>query len=367
MHVAAKERLAYTVEFENLPAASATALLVQIHDQLPTEVQWASVELEEIFFAGQRVAIPPGLSHYAARIPFDGWTWNQAQGWHRGETPLMVDVKAGVDLKTGLLTLNLTCSDTNTGTFPADAYAGFLPPNRPETFYYPTNATDCCGNQWNTNVLVQPGQGYLVYTVKPKASLPTGTVITNAAQIVFDWNDPIDTPVVFNTIDAGAPSSAVEALSSGTTPTFLVNWIGQDDEGGCGIASYDIYVSADGGDYERWLDRVENTSEWFTGEPGVTYRFYSIARDWVGNVEAAPVVADAETQVPAEARLRWLVEGGRLVLLWPAELVAAIPEAATVVQGPYQPLGGTPTQDGDELRVEVPLQQAESYIRLRLP
>lgn len=359
--------MTFMVQFENQAAAQAAASEVRVLDTLPGELEWTSVELTEIVFGEVSIKPEGAGGHYEGRVAFDGWTVNSSQGWHRGETPLMVDVRAGVDLKTGLLTLNLTCSDTNTGTFPADAYAGLLPPNRPETFYYPTNTTDCCGNQVNTNVMVQPGQGYLVYTVKPKANLPTGTVITNAARIVFDWNDPIDTPVVFNTIDAGAPSSAVEALSGTTTPTFLVNWIGQDDEGGCGIASYDIYVSANGGNFERWLDRVEDMSEWFTGEPGVTYRFYSIARDWVGNVEEAPVVGDAETHVPAEARLRWLVEGGRLVLLWPAELVAAIPEAAAVVQGPYRPLSGTPTLDGDELRVEVPLQQAESYIRLRLP
>lgn len=99
----------------------------------------------------------------------------------------------------------------------------------------------------------------------------------------------------------------------------------------------------------------------------MTYQFYSIARDWVGDVEAPPEVADAETRVAAEARLRWRVEGRNLVLLWPAELAAAIPEAAAVVQGPYLPLGVTPVLDGDDLCVVVPLQQAESYVRLRLP
>jgi hypothetical protein len=176
---------------------------------------------------------------------------------------------------------------------PADAFAGFLPPNRPELAYYETNG--CCGAP--TNTIVQPGQGYVSYTIRPRTNLVTGTRITNAADIYFDFNDPIATPPVFNTIDAGAPASTVVSLASEVGRTFLVQWAGQDDAGGSGVQSYDVYVSGDGTNYTRWLERTSDTAAYFVGERGGTYRFKTIARDWVGNEEAMHAVADAQTTV----------------------------------------------------------------------
>src|SRR5271157_2427801 len=47
-----------------------------------------------------------------------------------------------------------------------------------------------------------------------------------------------------NTIDADPPTSTVASLPATEASTsFTVSWSGQDDPGGSGIASYDIYVS----------------------------------------------------------------------------------------------------------------------------
>ena len=52
------------------------------------------------------------------------------------------------------------------------------------------------------------------------------------------------------TIDAGAPDQHRGAAArETTTPSFTVSWSGSDDAGGSGIASYDIYVSDNGGPY----------------------------------------------------------------------------------------------------------------------
>jgi hypothetical protein len=289
------------IQFENQPTALAAALVVLIEDQLAPTLDPKTLELAEIGFAGVRMQVPVGLNHYGTRVSVSGWTWNATNGWHRGETPLMVDVRAGVDPETGLLSLTLACVDTNTGTFPADPYAGFLPPNRPETFYYPTNGAACCGGVVDTNQLIQPGQGYLTYTVRPKTNLATGTVITNAARIVFDWNDPIDTPTVFNTIDAGAPASAVAALPPEVGRTFLVRWSGQDDPGGSGLSSYDVYLSTDGTNYTRWLENTTATAAYLQGDLGQRYFFKVHARDLVGNEETMHVVADAQTTVSSNS------------------------------------------------------------------
>jgi hypothetical protein len=286
----------YLIEFENRPEAGGAVVQVTITNHLGPELDWKTFALTEIGFAGVKLPAPDGMSHFEARVPFTGWTWNSSNGWHRGQTPLMVDVKAGLDIETGLITLTLTCSDTNTGAFPEDAFAGFLPPNKPELAYYETNTTGCCGPV-DTNVLIQPGQGYVSYTVRPQTNQPSGTVITNAARIVFDWNDPIDTPPVFNTLDAAPPVSTVLPLPAESGRTFLVRWAGQDDPGGSGVASYDVHVSADGLNYSRWLQGTNGTAAYFVGELGRTYSFYSVSRDWVGHEEAKPLGAQRWTTV----------------------------------------------------------------------
>jgi hypothetical protein len=311
--------LPYLIEFENQPAAQGAAVQVTITNQLGPELDWQNLALTEIGFAGIKLPVPEGLSHFETRVPFAGWTWNASNGWHRGQTPLMVDVKAGLDIQTGLITLSLTCSDTNTGAFPEDAVAGFLPPNKPELAFYETNVTACCGSV-DPNVLIQPGQGYMSYTVRPRTNLASGTVITNAASIVFDWNDPIVTPEVFNTIDAGIPSSSVLPLPGLSGRTFLVQWFGQDEPNGSGLANYDVYVSTDGAPAVRWLQGTSDTAAYFVGELGRTYGFHTVARDWVGHEEAPPIAPQAWTTVSMDSPVfagtthRFLYPNDRLVI-----------------------------------------------------
>ena len=140
--------------------------------------------------------------------------------------------------------------------------------------------------------------GSISYLVKPKAGLPSGTVIQNQAKIVFDYNDPINTPLVKNTLDAGTPTSQVGPLPATTTDTtFPVSWSGQDEAGGSGIAGYDLYVSVDGGAFFPLLTDTTDTSTNFTGLPGHTYAFYTLARDNVGHVETPPATPDATTTI----------------------------------------------------------------------
>src|SRR5262249_36921800 len=46
-----------------------------------------------------------------------------------------------------------------------------------------------------------------------------------------------------------------------------------------------------------WQSHTANTGGLYTGQPGHTYAFYSIAADTAGNVEAAPSTPDAVTTV----------------------------------------------------------------------
>jgi len=89
----------------------------------------------------------------------------------------------------------------------------------------------------------------------------------------------------------------VETLPAESHSPILVQWSGQDDAGGSGIAHYDIYVATDGGPYELWQPATPATSATYTGQIGHTYAFYSIATDNVGFVEATPATFDTQTTV----------------------------------------------------------------------
>jgi|GEM_PF-3069408 len=105
--------------------------------------------------------------------------------------------------------------------------------------------------------------------------------------------------IAYLKIDKTTPSSAVAPLPQVVSdPTFTVIWSGADDPEGSGLASYDVYVSTDASPCELWLAKTVESSAIFSGERGHAYAFYSCAHDSAGNVEAAPGLPDAMTEIP---------------------------------------------------------------------
>ena len=166
--------------------------------------------------------------------------------------------------------------DPTTGEAPADPLAGFLPPD---------------------NSSLQ-GEGFVIFTVKPKSGLANGTVINNQATIVFDANAAISTNTVTNTIDSANPTSSVAPLPATTnSASFTVSWSGSDPSG-AGIATYDIFSATDTGPYTNWLSATTQTSATFTGTFGHTYSFYSMATDNAGQRQQTPGPIQQTTTVP---------------------------------------------------------------------
>jgi hypothetical protein len=99
------------------------------------------------------------------------------------------------------------------------------------------------------------------------------------------------------TPDTIAPSSSVAALPANSPANFQVQWSGQDNPGGSGIAVYDIFVSTNGGVFAPWLQQTRSASALFQGTLGNHYAFYSVATDQAGNREAAHGTPDASTSV----------------------------------------------------------------------
>ena len=258
----------YTINFENKPSAPAPAQVVEVTQQLDPSLDWSTFQLGDFSFGGQLYAVPAGLKSYQTRIDA------------RSTTGVYVDVDASFDEQTGVVTWTFTSIDPTTLDVPAgNPEEGFLPPD---------NTSDA-------------GTGFVTYIVAPKSTDTTGTVIDAKATVTFQAGLPdqssLDTAPISNTIDVGAPTSTVAALPASSPPMFTVPWAGQDDAGGSGIASFDIYVSDDGGPFTAWLTGTQMTSATYTGQDGHTYAFYSVATDNVGHVQTTPATAQTTTTV----------------------------------------------------------------------
>jgi RHS repeat-associated protein len=255
----------YTVRFENQREATGPAREIIVTDVLEADLDLSTFELTEIAFADHTIRIPSGLSTYETLLPL------RVMG-----IDIVAEVKASLDRDSRELRLSLRAIDPLTGWFPENPLIGLL---------YPNDDT-------------HRGEGHISFIIKPSGGLASGTEITNRARIYFDYNDPIDTPLVRNTIDAGVPQSRVHVLPATTIePVVELAWSGEDEAGGSGIAGYDIYVSIDGSAPALYFDDVTFTTENVILPPGHTYAFYSIARDNVGHVELPPSTPDATIEV----------------------------------------------------------------------
>lgn len=261
--------LPYTILFENLPSASASAQEVVITDQLdPALVDLNSFSLGSITFGNKKLTPPPNLQSYLGFVDL------------RPANNLIVRVNANLEKATGLVTWRFESLDPATGEFTTDPIAGFLPPN----------------------ITSPEGEGSVSFLVKPKDN-SSGAVIPNNARIIFDANVPIETNLWSNTLDNDVPSSQVKPLPAITNSSgILVEWMGSDL--GSGVASYDIFVSKNGAPFTAWLTGTPLTSATYNAERGHTYRFYSVARDNVGHREASPAVPDATTFTSAALFLK---------------------------------------------------------------
>ncbi len=93
------------------------------------------------------------------------------------------------------------------------------------------------------------------------------------------------------------PISSVFALQPQSPPEFGVAWFGANLVGQAPLAFYDIYSSDNGGTFTNWQSHTTATGAVFDGVPGHAYAFYSVSTDTVGNREATPTQAQAQTTV----------------------------------------------------------------------
>ena len=240
---------------------------VVVTEQLSPNLDWSTFQLGTIGFGSYVVNVPPGLTSYSTRVDATA------------TLGVYVDIDASLNLSTGLLTVTFTSLDPTTLDTPSNPLVGFLPPD--------TNPPN--------------GEGYINYTIQPKAGLATGAAINAQASIVFDTNAAIATPQITNTIDAGPPTSTVAALpATTTTPSFTVSWSGSDGAGPGHRRLQRLCLRR-----RRRLTRSGSRTPRRRRRPtparsATPTRFYSVATDNVGLVQPTPTAAQATTTVVAE-------------------------------------------------------------------
>lgn len=299
--VSINDKLPYKIRFENDPDfATAPAQRVAIEHHPDEDLNLFSVRLGDFGFANQFFSVPDNSTFYSKRLDL------------RDSLGIFVDVTAGIDVTDNKVFWIFQSIDPATGLPPGDPTVGLLPVN---------------------DTLLQNGEGFVDFTVRPKSAAVTGDSVLAKASIVFDDNETIFTPEIFNIIDALPPASAIipNLPATSATPAFHICWNGHDDPGGCGIRDYALYYSTNDGPFLSYQSGIEDTCVSFTGLPGNTYSFYTLATDNVGNTEPDKTAGDIQVSISDENKLVLfalsddaLCAGDSLTLQWEASGVGRV-------------------------------------------
>jgi hypothetical protein len=251
----------YMIRFENDPDfATAPAQVVKIIHPLDKNVNPLSFRLGDFGFGKFNFQVPTNKTYYTTRLDV------------MADLGVVVDVMAGIDVTKREAFWIFESKDPQTGLPPADASLGFLLVNN------------------DTGV----GEGYVRYTVRLAESTVTGDTIHAHASIVFDVNAALETPTIFNTVDAAPPVSKVKNLPASTLNTTIkLSWSGKDDTKGSGKRDYTVFVSENNGVFTSYQSGLTDSTTTFTGNPESTYRFFTLATDNVGIQEEMKNVGEA--------------------------------------------------------------------------
>ena len=158
-YVSRGERLAYTIDFENVSNATASAQAIRVTLPKDDNLDWSTLQLGEIMMGNRmdRTLVGTGTDALSTGL-------SREDGYSVRTTV--------TDDGANLIWYMRAWDERTKDNWPQDARAGILPPNNP---------TNHCG------------EGYVKYSVCVKLDAPQNAVITAKGTIVFDTNAPIDT------------------------------------------------------------------------------------------------------------------------------------------------------------------------------
>lgn len=287
--VSVKDRMPYTVLFENDSTATARARYVKITTPIEPKQDPATLELGNFGFNNQSFEVPKGLSTYYERLDV------------RDSTGVYVDVVAGYDVMKHEIFWEFRAIDPLTLMPPDDPLAGFL--------MLKDTANPAYGN------------GFVNFTMKPLASSQTLDTIGARAFITFDENEVIPTNIHTNTIDAVAPTSQVLSVHTDANRRTTLTWSGVDDANGIGVDYYTIYVSNDRINYSILIPQIKRTDTTLVLPPDSVYCFFVLATDRVGNTETLRPNVSTCYSIGTTLPVTWLyfngtTQGKNNILTW---------------------------------------------------
>ncbi|KAK3709146.1 hypothetical protein QZH41_018059, partial [Actinostola sp. cb2023] len=258
--IAGDSTLNYKIRFENDPNATAPAQRVFIKYKLDSDLDARSFRIGSFGFGNftQTQESPSPLLQEKLDFVKD--------------RNLYVRVTAGIDVVHNEATWDLQSLDPKTGEPPRDPRRGFLPPNNRTT-----------------------GQGYVTFSIRAKKDVKPLTRIDAKASIIFDVNEPIDTPPIFNTIDNTGPNTNLTVLQDVLQTGSLAVMINKQDTG-TGVQSVDIYyqeqqnggrraLGAESEDFKSLLQGVTEDTAVLPLTPGRSYKLATASVDHVGNLQ----------------------------------------------------------------------------------
>lgn len=254
------QTMLYTIRFENVATATASAAEVLIQHTLDADLDPSSIRLYGAGFGDTHVTFDTPQASLNEVIDVSA------------QYSVAVRLTAQTSPYSGQITWLFRSIDPATGEEPFDSLLGFLPPN------------DATGR----------GEGYVIFSAQPRTDDLTGAAFDQWARIIFDDNAPIDTNVYVNMLDKDAPNCVVNPLPAASPSSFGVSWTSSDV--GSGVAYHAVYASTNGGPWTLWQSAVTTTQATFAGTKGSTYAFKCAATDHVGLQQPLPDQAQATTQ-----------------------------------------------------------------------
>lgn len=274
--VSVKDRLPYTVTYENSEAATAPAKYVKVIVPVHEKMDPGTFQLSNLGFNNMTFSVPPLSASNYQRLDA------------RDSLGLWIDMTAGFDPMKNEFFWEFQSIDPVTFMAPSDPLKGFLL------------------TQDTTESKTNNGHGFVNFSIKPVANAHTLDSILAFASIVFDLNDTIPTNIEKNVIDAVAPTSHLDPLDANYNNFIPLSWSGQDDPNGCGVDFYTLYISTDGINFSILKDKIKRTDTTFTGLPNTSYYFFVLATDSVGNTEQMGPGAIKGTYLGAVLPVSWL-------------------------------------------------------------
>ena len=244
------QKVNYRIEFENdQEFATASAHVVKVTDELDAQYFDLSSYAPTSVKIGDKTIDLDGSPRFVKTVDM------------RPAINAIVQVEGMYDNSKGVATWLFTSLDPMTMEPTDNVMQGFLPVN-------------------NDGV---SGIGEVAFDIKLNRSFDDGTEISNKALIVFDSNDPIETPVWTNIVDAVAPESEITFVAMQDNVVTL-RFDANDNRSG--VWKYLLYVQdTEDGNWTKVEDEITKPEYKFKGYSGFDYGFCVRAVDMAGNVE----------------------------------------------------------------------------------